>query len=88
MARLWKHKAHGWQLIYTLFFLDNTQKKKYRSIREYNKASAAIEDLERLEYLGSKKRLTDEDVMYFYRSGFINQNVIRFRTVSMYSPYL
>jgi len=40
MARLYRHKVHGWQIHYWIHFGDGTRKRKFRYYRNKLKPSA------------------------------------------------
>ena len=74
MARLYRHKQKGYQIHYLLYFQDGRQKRKYRYFRTKQKALAALQDLEQLEYHALKGTLTHDDVQYCLRRKYLNED--------------
>lgn len=73
MAALYPHKQHGWQVLYTLYFPDGTQKKKYKHFRLKQKALTALQEIEKLELFSSRQTLSVEEAIYFLHRKFISR---------------
>lgn len=80
MPVLYKHKQHGFQIHYTLFFIDGSSKKRYKSSKSKSNAFLIFQDLERFELLASKNRLTPDDIIYFIHKKYITPDEARLLT--------
>jgi site-specific recombinase XerD len=74
MARIYKHKTHGWQIHYTLYFPDGTEKKKYKYYHNKLKAQDLLQDIEKIEYRSLKNTLSNEDIMFAERTSIITKD--------------
>lgn len=74
MARLYKHKRFGWQVHYTVYFPNGSEKRKYRYYKTKLKASDALQDLEQVEILSIKGALTRDNILAATRLRYINED--------------
>jgi hypothetical protein len=74
MARLYKHKTHGWQIHYALYFPDGTEKKKYKYYHNKLKAQDMLQDIEKIEHRSLKSTLLNEDILFAVRTNIITKD--------------
>ncbi|RLA86526.1 MAG: hypothetical protein DRG40_02775 [Deltaproteobacteria bacterium] len=74
MARLYRHKVHGWQIHYWIHFGDGTRKRKFRYYRNKLEAQRYLSDIEALEYRTLHRTASREDVLYWLNLGLISQD--------------
>lgn len=73
MASLHPHKIRGWQLKYRLYFVDGTSKQKFRWSKGKQKAILIQQDLEKLEELSKRQRLTPAEITFFIHEKYITK---------------
>lgn len=73
MARLYPHKTRGWQLLYTVYFPEGSEKRKFRYFKNKLKGQDALQDVEKLEHRSLKGTLTQEDLLYFLRCKYLSK---------------
>jgi integrase len=73
MAKLYRHKRRGWQVHYTVYFPDGTDKRKFRHFRNKLMAQDALRDVEKLEYRSLKDVLLREDLLLYARLKYVSQ---------------
>ncbi|MEW6115609.1 MAG: tyrosine-type recombinase/integrase [Nitrospirota bacterium] len=88
MASLWKHKQHGYKITYTLYYIDGTQKEKYRYARKEKKAILIHQDAKRLEVLTLEHRLTHEELVYFLHKKLVDAEEVAKLTSRAQSKHL
>ena len=72
MAKLYRHKVHGWQLNYTLYYPDGTERIRYRTLRRKGEAGDLLEEAERLERKCIRGELSRQDALRCQRLGLIS----------------
>lgn len=72
MAKLYRHKIHGWQLNYTLYYPDGTERIRYRTLRRKGEAGDLLEEAERLERKCIRGELSRQDALRCQRLGLIS----------------
>jgi site-specific recombinase XerD len=65
MASLYLHKRHGWQIHYTVYFINGSHAKKIKYAQLKQKAALLHHDADKLEFLSLKGQLTQEEIAYF-----------------------
>ena len=89
MARLYKHKLRGWQLHYTVYFPDGTERKKYRHYRNKLLATDRLRDSERLENASLRGNATRDELLLFRRLNFLSEDeASRLLGTAIYVPTL
>ena len=73
MARVYSHKRHGWQVLYRLYFPDGEVREKYRYYRQKWRAGEAKRDADVLEDLCLRRKVTREDLVYYYQAGLVTE---------------
>lgn len=71
MAKLYKHKQHGWQLNYNVYFSDGTHKAKFKHFKSKQKAVIALQDVDRLEILSANQKISNREVMFYVHMKYI-----------------
>jgi len=80
MASIYPHKQHGWQIHYTVFFIDGSRVKKIKYSRVKQKAALLHHDADKLEFLSLKGQLTQEEIAYFIHRKLITIDEARMLT--------
>ncbi len=74
MPHLYSHKTKGWRILYRVYFLDGDLANKVRWSKSKDKAMDIYTDVSRLESLSRRNSLTEDEVSYAFKRGYVDSN--------------
>lgn len=72
MASIYKHKQYGYQIRYTLYYLDGSRRIKYKLSKNKENAYRILKDCEQLEQFSAQQTLSRDQILYAIHKKYIS----------------